>query len=531
VTGVHSGTAILVDPKVRAVGIDLDALVAALSGSGTGRTTLVPGLARHPELLAGVVRASRARKAVVVTAEFEQPPISELRMWGEASGLAPLGVQVVALDILRAHRSSAERSAYAVRMVRAAVAALDGSDTAPAVRRPVGASLSRRALLRGRATTWVPVIEIDPVACQGTQRCERCVEACPVAALQIQDAVLGGPPVVDANRCQACSACLDVCPSGALSLDGHDSGFLIQQLRALLQRDDGAVAPCLVIACESAAAPLHHLGEQTGLPGWLVLELACLGGVGSAWHLAALAAGARAVQVLPCERCLDRASLPGELSFTRRLLTALGDVDASRRVGMLPARGLRLQRAIGASNGLSALVDRIAAVRFPEQEAIRSSAQVAAAAVGAIRTALGNSWPNQGQRPGVIQGPGAPLGVLRTGGGCTACAVCVRSCPTRALAVTAGPGVTELFLDPAACTGCGVCVQACPEGVLNVLRGVDLDLLDGGCVRIAGVALAGCPDCGESVPALPASVHLPPLPTRLAGRCPECRRAALLAAG
>ena len=186
-TGVPSDTAILVDPDVRGVGIDLDALVAALRGLGTGPTVLVPGLARHPELLTRAVKASGARKAVVVTAEFERPPISELRMWGEAGGLAPLGVHVVALDILRARRSPAERSTYAVRMVRAAVAALEASGTAKAVRRPVGASLTRRGLLSGRATTWVPVVEVDALACLGTPRCERCVQACPEDALRTQE--------------------------------------------------------------------------------------------------------------------------------------------------------------------------------------------------------------------------------------------------------------------------------------------------------------------------------------------------------
>jgi len=93
----------------------------------------------------------------------------------------------------------------------------------------------------------------------------------------------------------------------------------------------------------------------------------------------------------------------------------------------------------------------------------------------------------------------------------------------------AGLGFTELVLDPAACTGCEVCVPACPEGVLDVIPGVDLDLLTGGCIPITRVAAVTCPDCGESMPALPARVHLAPLPVGLVGRCPRCRQAALVA--
>jgi len=529
VTGVRSQTAILVDPDVRGVGIDLDALVTALRGLGTGRTTVLPGLARHPELLTRAVKASHARKAVVVTAEFERPPISELRMWGEAGGLAPLGIQHVALDILRARRSPAERSAYAARMVRAAVAALEGPNIAKAVRSAVGGSLSRRGLLSGRATTWVPVVEVDALACLGTSRCERCVQACPKDALQIRDDAPGAPPMVDASRCQACSGCLDVCPSGALSLEGHDPGTLAQQLRALLQADDGAPAPALVISCQCAAEPLHRLGDRGGLPGWLVLELACFGGVGSAWHLAALAAGARTVQLLPCERCLDRGSLIRELTFTQQLLAALGDAHADRRVGVLPAGGSRLRRAILAAGGQTSLVDGTGANRIPKPGTIDTSAQVAAWAANELQTAMVSAGHDQHLAPPVIPGQGAPLGVLRAADGCTACGVCSRTCPTRALSLTAGLGFTELVLDPAACTGCEVCVPACPEGVLDVIPGVDLDLLTGGCIPITRVAAVTCPDCGESMPALPARVHLAPLPVGLVGRCPRCRQAALVA--
>ena len=231
--GVRSGTVILVDPDVRHVGIDLDALSGDLRRLGIGRTMRVPGLARHPELLTGAVKVSGARTAVIVSADLEHPPIAELRMWGEAGGLAPLGVNVVALDILRARRSAVERSAYAVRMVRSAVIALDAPGAA--IRRPVGGALSRRALLNGRATTWVPVVNVRTGSCLGTSRCGHCVEACPEGALRIGDDVAGAPPIVDVSRCEACSGCLDVCPTGALSLDGHDPGTIARRLQALLR--------------------------------------------------------------------------------------------------------------------------------------------------------------------------------------------------------------------------------------------------------------------------------------------------------
>lgn len=547
-TEVPSDTAILVDPGVRGVGIDVGDLVTALRALGAGRTALVPGLARHPELLAAAVRGTGLQKAVVVATKINTPPVSDLRTWGEAGGLDPLGVAVVALDILTAGRTVDERPAYAVRMVRAAVASLSAPGVAEAARRPVGASLSRRALLSGRATTWVPVVRVDAAACVGTARCERCVQACPEGALHIQVDSPGAPPVLDISRCQACSGCLDACPSGALSLYGHDPGALAQQLRALLLAGDGAPAPALVISCQSASDPLHRLGKQNGLPGWLVLELTCLGAVGSSWHLAALAAGAVTVQILPCARCRDRLSLTEGVDFTRDLLTALGDPDASRRVGVLSAREPLLRRALKAWGGQTPIVSGTAADRIPEPGNIRTPAQVAAWAISELRSSLRAAPPGMTTSrapsrdreapaydaealPRVVLGQGAPMGVLRAAGGCTACGVCARTCPTRALSLATGMGITSLVLDPAACTGCGVCVQTCPEAVLDVVSGIDLNLLDGGPVPIVRVTAVTCPDCGDSIPALPSSANLRPLPADLAARCPRCRQAALLSQG
>lgn len=525
--GARSGTVILVDPDVRDVGIDLAALIRDLRRLGIGRTMLVPGLAGHPELLTGAVRVSGARTAVVMSADLEHPPIAELRMWGEAGGLAPLGVNVVALDILRAGRSAAERSAYAVRMVRSAVIALDTPGAA--IRRPVGGALSRRALLNGRATTWVPVVQLRTGSCLGASRCGHCVEACPEGALRMGDGVAGVPPSVDVSRCDACSACLDVCPTGALSLDGHDPGTIARRLQALLRGGDGSATPALVIACQTAVEPLHHLGERGGLPGWLVLEVACLGGAGSTWALAALGAGARTVQLMPCQRCMDRGSVTKALDFTRSLLAALGDGDASRRVGVLPLGRGPLKRAIHAADGLGALLDGHSADRMPALSSTETSARVAAWAIDELHRALPVTAQDGQQTLPVIVGDGAPLGAPRVATGCTGCGVCARNCPSGALSLTSGQGVTELVLDPGACTGCGACVETCPEDVVEVIRGVDLGLLARGCVPIARVEAVACADCGENVLPLPAAAHLTSLPAGLAGRCPRCRQGALVA--
>ena len=200
------------------------------------------------------------------------------------------------------------------------------------------------------------------------------------------------------------------------------------------------------------------------------------------------------MQILPCARCRDRLSLTEGVDFTRDLLTALGDPDASRRVGVLSAREPLLRRALKAWGGQTPIVSGTAADRIPEPGNIRTPAQVAAWAISELRSSLRAAPPGMTTSrapsrdreapaydaealPRVVLGQGAPLGVLRAAGGCTACGVCARTCPTQALSLATGMGITSLVLDPAACTGCGVCVQTCPEAVLDVVSGIDLNLL------------------------------------------------------
>lgn len=113
--------------------------------------------------------------------------------------------------------------------------------------------------------------------------------------------------------------------------------------------------------------------------------------------------------------------------------------------------------------------------------------------------------------------------VRLTARGCTACGVCVRACPTDALAmrhVGTGPEnapmVTTLAQDPTACDGCGICIQMCPEDVLAgtgawgwdaVLERVAAPLL----APVGTLATARCRKCHTRFPT-----------TDAASLCPVC---------
>ncbi|MGI5951463.1 MAG: NADH-quinone oxidoreductase subunit I [Brooklawnia sp.] len=70
--------------------------------------------------------------------------------------------------------------------------------------------------------------------------------------------------------------------------------------------------------------------------------------------------------------------------------------------------------------------------------------------------------------PGEAPEPGWGTGALElVSQGCVACRVCVKACPTEALALESAGGRAGLGFDPSLCTGCGTCVLVCDAKALT----------------------------------------------------------------
>ena len=547
-TGRTGGVVILLDPAVRATGLDPGALTAAVGAGREAVVRQVPGLARGPARAGEAARSAAAARAVLVTAEYGDPTLAELRSRVADWGLDPLGVHCVALDVLASGRSPAEQAGYAVRLVTAGLAALAASGESAAARRALGSALSRRGLLTGRMTTWAPVAAVAGDACLGSARCGRCLPACPVAALT-QGPNPGQAPAVDPAACTACGRCVASCPVGALRLDGLDPGPLGRRLTALL--DGGAdelPAPALVFACESIVGLAHRAGRRRGSGGWLPVALPHVAGLGSGWLLAALAAGARAVGVLPCSQCRSDPVVAERVEFVRALLGGLGDGAGAARAGVLPDSSTEVAGRLAAAGQLAPLCPPVAGALGPLADlAPGRDASLAAWAVTRLAAALAaltpapeptrrssTAAPRMGSGPGtVVTGAGSPLGLVAARvGGCTGCGACTLACPGEALVIRhEGPPHerrTLVVFDPASCDTCRLCVSACPEQVLQATAATDVRALRDGPVVIA-VSTGGraCPTCGQDILVLPAARLPAGLPTPLMQKCPTCRVEAL----
>lgn len=103
--------------------------------------------------------------------------------------------------------------------------------------------------------------------------------------------------------------------------------------------------------------------------------------------------------------------------------------------------------------------------------------------------------------------PGAGAGIHLSVDGCTACGVCVNSCPHEALSLTRteqadGTTIHQLTHQADRCRACQACVRFCPVQAITPGAQLDLsDVLNERSYPLARVATRVCAHCGSVFPA------------------------------
>lgn len=84
----------------------------------------------------------------------------------------------------------------------------------------MGTSLSRRALLFGRANSTAAPVATVSGACLTYLgvACQSCRDACPESAIRFRPSRAIAQPEIDSERCSGCGECLAPCPTRALSI-------------------------------------------------------------------------------------------------------------------------------------------------------------------------------------------------------------------------------------------------------------------------------------------------------------------------
>lgn len=292
----------------------------------------------------------------------------------------------------------------------------------------------------------------------------------------------------------------------------------------------------LVCAQGPDRLPTHRDVLAVRVPG-CVHELPVSG------YLELALAGATAVTLVP-GRCCAPDDEPAALVDARTLLTSHGRsvalaVDASPRRG--PHRAHPVPPAAGLPLPRRALLAPMLLTRLPyrphtERERLLAALEelgepaphLAAVVVGPDGTAdlpAGQGTERPPDEPAAPTGdaPAAdagephlasapPAGALLAATGCTTCAVCVKGCPTGALAIGGEPPLLTLTQDASRCTDCGECIRLCPERAVTRVRPLTWQDLRERTVRpLATVETVACTRCGQPVPTARAENGLCPV--------------------
>jgi ferredoxin len=310
-----------------------------------------------------------------------------------------------------------------------------------------------------------PSIKLDSEACFHSifrySACSECFEICPVGAIQPNK-----PPVFEENKCVSCMACLPACPAGAYSAKDALPGLLncCNQLKTA----------SIELICEK------HLQNQVGLDASnTAIQLrGCLAGLGPGAFMLLATFGFEKV-ILRTDACADcswgslRSEIVKDVSQAQQYLNTWGLADSisvsDRKTGLVerpvweadhPPISRRDLFHLASQEGQSVIGRALVGGQQPSKDKLPRNRRQVLNAISVLNARAGKDNPT-------LTGLGYAL--VSISEACTACGICARVCPTRALQFEKQTEYKyRLLFTPETCVACEACYHVCTPKAITI---------------------------------------------------------------
>jgi ferredoxin len=298
--------------------------------------------------------------------------------------------------------------------------------------------------------------------------CRRCLDACPHAAIELDDK----GAKLDEARCQNCTLCVTACLTGAWTAEAFKP---IDLLRQAIKQDRFSIA--CTPAGQAADATVPCLGAlDGGMIAYLGKRRIPLTLRGST-HCPNCAHGAKgAAQLAMNLDAAEQLRAASDATDWADVELAGGETRTERPEKNLHAGRRQLFRRL-VGRGADAVSDglRQGAAAPSKQVRIEDKAIRAGAYASIERRELLQIVCDckDGQPFTLPWHETLPLMQLYLQSGCTTCEACFRACPTGAIQIVENPGDWALTFNTDRCVGCAVCLEVCQPRVLDAAATFD----------------------------------------------------------
>ena len=314
------------------------------------------------------------------------------------------------------------------------------------VRLSLGKVVSRRDLLRAGPVVALEYLSrpvVDEGSCSGIRGCTICVSSCPSKALS------GKPPTVDYDLCTYCGLCFSLCPVEAIH-SPQTTPKAVEAFIAAIREVVDAPLNAVILEFEALQGLPRELGDggvhpTVVIPVWSLAEVTPLTLLKLAYH------GFTPVIYSRGGENIEGALLELEKLGIIRLARSLEELKAKIREKPLFQVGEVDTTARGYALKVLEMVAEKATLSFP----------------GAGSLEVDESL-------------------------CTLCGVCVRTCPTNALALVEEERA-RLVLKVDECIGCKECERECPEKAVEVKWAYEKGYLER---KLVESPIVKCVKCG-----------------------------------